>query len=109
MADDDETCSYLDTSSPDKRRSWQSERTTSTSVRNVHHVPDSVNISVDTPQHANAMEDDEELESVPKSWDNMIHSVRNILGIEAQEPQETARKSFLSQSFSGLPSRKKSY
>jgi hypothetical protein len=45
-ADDNDTCSYLDTSSPDKRRSWQNERT-SISTRNVHHVPDSVNITVD--------------------------------------------------------------
>ena len=106
MADDDETCSYLDTSSPDKRRSWQSERT-STSTRNVHHVPDSVNITVDTQQHGNVAEDDEELESVPKSWDNMITSVKGILDIETTEPEETARKSYLSQSFSGLPSSKK--
>lgn len=37
----------------------------------------------------------------------MINNVQNILDIEAQKPKEEVRKSFLSPSFSGLPTSKK--
>lgn len=53
------------------------------------------------------VEEDEELELIPKSWDNVVNNVQNILDIEAQKPKEEVRKSFLSQSFTGLSTSKK--
>ena len=81
----------METSSPDKRRSWQSERL-GTLTTNVPQLRDIVNVTVKPPLHSNVTEEDEELESVPKSWENMIHNVQNILGIEVQEPIEAKRK-----------------
>lgn len=108
MAEDDDACSFLGTESPIKRRSWQSG-CTNTSSRNITHIPDNVNVTNETFLHSNVtnVEEDEELKSIPKSWDNMINNVQNILDIKAQKPKEEVRKSSLSQSFTGLPTSKK--
>jgi hypothetical protein len=82
LVDDDETCSCLNNSSPDKCRSWQSERI-STNTRNVHHIPD----TVDAQQHGNVAEEVEKLESVPNAWDNMIDIVKKThLVLRLQSP-----------------------
>lgn len=62
MAEDDDACSFLGTESPIKRRSWQSERT-NTSSRNITHIPDNVNVTNETSLHSNVtnVEEDEEL------------------------------------------------
>ena len=62
---------------------------------------------IQLPLLSNFTEKDEELESAPKSWENMIHNVENIIDIEVKEPIETKRKSFVSHSFSGQLSSKK--
>lgn len=51
MAEDDDACRFLGTESPNKRRSWQSERT-NTSSRNITHIPDNVNVTNETSLHS---------------------------------------------------------
>lgn len=84
MAEDNNAFSFLGTELPMQSRSWQSART-NTSSRNRTHIPDNVNVTNETSLHSNVsnVEQDEELESIPKSWDNMINNVQNILDIEA--------------------------
>lgn len=70
----------------------------------VPQVRDIVNVTDSAPLHRNVTEEDDDLESSSTSWENMIHNVQNILGIEVQEPIETKRISFYLSLF--LPSRK---
>lgn len=67
---------------------WQSELTCSSS-KNVPHIPDNV-VTNETSLHSKVEEDDE-MESLPKSWDNMINNDQNIIDTEAQNPNEAVK------------------
>lgn len=82
-----------------------SEQTQVPETLHIFHL----NVTNETSLHSKVanVEEDEEFEQIPKSWDNMISNVQNILDIEVQKPKEEVRKSFLSQSFTGLPTSKR--
>ena len=65
----------------------------------------SVSRDCDDDTRSNFDEFDKEL--VPKSWDDLISNVQNIMNLEIKEDVAPDRASYLAQSFVGLPMSKK--
>ena len=99
---EDDGCSYLGEDSPE-RRSWFNERGGSFS-RSLN-TSGSVSLDCDDDTRSNFDEFDKEL--VPKSWDDLISNVQNIMNLEIKEDVAPDRASYLAQSFVGLPMSKK--
>ena len=99
---EDYGCSYLGEDSPE-RRSWFNERGGSFS-RSLN-TSGSVSLDCDDDTRSNFDEFDKEL--VPKSWDDLISNVQNIMNLEIKEDVAPDRASYLAQSFVGLPMSKK--
>lgn len=69
---------------------------TQLSSRNITHIPDNVNVTNETSLHSNVtyVEEDEELESIPKSYDNMINNVQNTLDLKLKSQKRKLENLF---------------